>query len=218
MMTHPHGVSQEPLDNTFHADVSLQVSIPSMVSDYEKLKDQEGTTKDQRAGTVNFAHLSPFYCVSIGFVVDGKPVIGVINAPFLQQTFSACKGKGAWLNETQRLPLLRNPIPPMPKSAPKGCIFSCEWGKDRRDIPDGNLQRKVESFVNMASEIGGRDGKGGMVHGVRSLGSATLDLAYCAMGSFDIWWEAVSSSSFEFGYNTATDYYRAAGSGMSTLR
>jgi myo-inositol-1(or 4)-monophosphatase len=27
---------------------------------------------------------------------------------------------------------------------------------------------------------------------VRSLGSATLDLAYVAMGSFDIWWEGVS--------------------------
>src|SRR5699024_1836228 len=26
-------------------------------------------------------------------------------------------------------------------------------------------------------------------HGMRSLGSATLDLAYTAMGSFDIWWE-----------------------------
>ena len=172
----------------------LQVSILSMVRDFKNILGvQEGMIDSQSAGTVNFAHLSPFYCVSIGFVVDGKAVIGVINAPFLQQTFSACKGKGAWLNETQRLPLLRNPIPPMPKSAPKGCIFSCEWGKDRRDIPDGNLQRKVESFVNMASEIGGRDGKGGMVHGVRSLGSATLDLAYCAMGSFDIWWEAVSN-------------------------
>ena len=188
-----------------------------MVSDYEILKDQEGTTNGQHEGTVNFAHLSPFYCVSIGFVVDGKPVIGVINAPFLQQTFSACKGKGAWLNETQRLPLLRNPIPPMPKSAPKGCIFSCECGKDRRDIPDGNLQRKVESFVNMASEIGGRDGKGGMVHGVRSLGSATLDLAYCAMGSFDIWWEAVSFWSSKLGYGTMTDYHRAAGSGTYAL-
>ena len=188
-----------------------------MVSDYEMLKDQEGTPNGQLAGTVNFAHLSPFYCVSIGFVVDGKPVIGVINAPFLQQTFSACKGKGAWLNETQRLPLLRNPIPPMPKSAPKGCIFSCEWGKDRRDIPDGNLQRKVESFVNMASEIGGRDGKGGMVHGVRSLGSATLDLAYCAMGSFDIWWEAVSFCSSKLGCGTMTDCHRDAGSGMYAL-
>lgn len=188
-----------------------------MVSGYEKLKDPKDTTKDQRAGTVNFAHLSPFYCVSIGFVVDGRPVIGVINAPFLQQTFSACRGKGAWLNETQRLPLLRNPIPPMPKSAPKGCIFSCEWGKDRRDIPDGNLQRKVESFVNMASEIGGRDGKGGMVHGVRSLGSATLDLAYCAMGSFDIWWEAVSFWSSKSGCGTMTDCHRDAGSGMYAL-
>lgn len=163
-----------------------------MVNDHCLSEKQQNSTDANRVGTVNFAHLSPFYCVSIGFVVNGKPVIGVINAPFLQQTFSACSGKGAWLNETQRLPLLRNPIPPMPKSAPKGCIFSCEWGKDRRDVPDGNLQRKVESFVNMASEIGGRDGKGGMVHGVRSLGSATLDLAYCAMGSFDIWWEAVS--------------------------
>lgn len=43
--------------------------------------------------------------------------------------------------------------------------------------------------MNMAAEIRGREGKGGMVHGVRSLGSATLDMAYCAMGSIDIWWE-----------------------------
>ena len=43
--------------------------------------------------------------------------------------------------------------------------------------------------MNMAAEIGSRNGKGGMVHGVRSLGSATMDLAYTAMGSFDIWWE-----------------------------
>lgn len=129
------------------------------------------------------------FCVSIGFILKGDPVIGVINAPFLNQTFSACRGKGAWLNEIQRLPLQRNPIPPMPENAPKGCVFACEWGKDRRDTPDGSLHRKVESFVNMAAEIGGRGGKGGMVHGVRSLGSATLDLAYCAMGAFDIWWE-----------------------------
>ena len=77
----------------------------------------------------------------------------------------------------------------MPEKAPSGCIFSCEWGKDRKYIAGGNLHNKVESFVNMASEIGGRQGRGGMVHGVRSLGSATLDLAYIAMGAFDIWWE-----------------------------
>jgi myo-inositol-1(or 4)-monophosphatase len=216
-MNHLPGVSCEPLDTMQHANIFPQASILSTVSNCMMLEDQGRAIDDQLAGTVNFAHLSPFYCVSIGFVVEGRPVIGVVNAPFLHQTFSACRGKGAWLNETQRLPLLRTPIPPMPKSAPKGCIFSCEWGKDRRDIPDGNLQRKVESFVNMASEIGGRDGKGGMVHGVRSLGSATLDLAYCAMGSFDIWWEAVSSSSSKGGHDTTADCYRAAGSGMYAL-
>ncbi|KAG7415151.1 inositol monophosphatase [Fusarium sp. MPI-SDFR-AT-0072] len=153
------------------------------------VEDKPTWVVDPLDGTVNFTHLFPMFCVSIALVVKGVPVIGVINAPFLRQFFSSCTGRGAWLNETQRLPLIRNPIPPMPANAPSGCTFSCEWGKDRRDIPDGNMSRKVESFVNMASERNGRRGKGGMVHGMRSLGSATLDLAYTAMGSFDIWWE-----------------------------
>lgn len=41
----------------------------------------------------------------------------------------------------------------------------------------------------MAGEIGGRNGKGGMVHGVRSLGSAALDMALVATGAVDIFWE-----------------------------
>ncbi|KAI4682353.1 uncharacterized protein J4E88_005243 [Alternaria novae-zelandiae] len=144
---------------------------------------------DPLDGTVNYIHLFPMFCVSIAFIYKSKPLIGVIYAPFTNQFFSSCAGRGAFFNETQRLPLVRNPIPPMPEKAPSGCVFSCEWGKDRRDTPDGNMHRKIESFVNMAAEIGGRQGRGGMVHGVRSLGSATLDLAYVAMGSFDIWWE-----------------------------
>jgi len=128
------------------------------------------------------------YCVSIGFILAGRPVVGVINAPFLGQLFSSCAGRGAWLNESRRLPLTRT-VPPMPANAPAGCVFGCEWGKDRRDAPGGNMHRKIESFMNMAAERGGRGGKGGMVHGVRSLGSATLDLAYTAMGALDIWWE-----------------------------
>lgn len=137
---------------------------------------------DPLDGTVNFTHLFPMFCVSIGFVVEGKPVIGVIHAPFLNQLFSACVGKGSWLNETQQLPLIRSPIPPMPKEAPSKCVLACEWGKDRKDHPDGNLQRKVESFVNLATELGGRDGKGGMVHGVRSLGRYVI----CTILRFDL--------------------------------
>lgn len=158
--------------------------------DYLITPDHPTWCVDPLDGTVNYTHLFPMFCVSIALCLDGVPVIGVIYAPFLNQFFAACRGRGAFLNESQRLPLIRDaPIPP---AAPKGCVFSCEWGKDRRDPAKGeggNLGRKIESFVNMAVELGGRGGKGGMVHGVRSLGSATLDLAYTAMGSFDIWWE-----------------------------
>jgi hypothetical protein len=120
------------------------------------------------------------FCVSIAMCLNGVPVIGIICAPLLDVTYSACAGYGAWMNDStpsspsskqrKQLPLARNPVPPLPANAPSGCIFSCEWGKDRRDIPEGNMHRKVNSFMNMAAEIGGRGGKGGMVHGVRSLG------------------------------------------------
>ncbi len=52
----------------------------------------------------------------------------------------------------------------------------------------------------MATEIGGRDGKGGMVHGIRSLGSSTMDMVYIASGQGDIMFEGtISTKSFEGG-------------------
>ncbi|KAI5777578.1 inositol monophosphatase family-domain-containing protein [Geopyxis carbonaria] len=143
---------------------------------------------DPLDGTVNFIHLFPMICISIAVIHHGEPVVGVINAPLMGSLFSARTGGGAWHNETTPLPFI-SPPPPLPANAPRGCIFSCEWGKDRRDVPGGNLHRKAESFITMAAEVGGRGGRGGMVHGVRSLGSAALDLAYTAAGAFDIWWE-----------------------------
>ncbi|KUJ14172.1 inositol monophosphatase [Mollisia scopiformis] len=150
---------------------------------------------DPLDGTVNYTHLFPMFCVSIAFILDSQPVVGVIYQPILDVTYSALSGQGAWQDDAhawkkrRALPLINNPKAPIPEKAPKGCIFSCEWGKDRRDVEGGNMWKKVNSFVNMAAETGGREGKGGMVHGVRSLGSATLDLAYVASGAFDIWWE-----------------------------
>ena len=91
-------------------------------------------------------------------------------------------------SDSVKLPYV-SPPPPFPIDAPKGCLFAAEWGKDRRDAPDGKLSRKVRSFWNMACEIGGRGGKGGMVHGIRSLGSAALDVAYVATGAIDVFWE-----------------------------
>lgn len=143
----------------------------SKASDKHYIVDDAPTwIVDPLDGTVNFAHLFPMVCISIGFAVGGHPVVGVINAPMLNQVVSAYRGGGAWLNDTQPLPLACDPIPPLPPNAPGGCILSCEWGKDRRDRPESNLYNKAETFLNMTAEPGGRNGKGGMVHGVRSLG------------------------------------------------
>ncbi|KIW24939.1 uncharacterized protein PV07_10617 [Cladophialophora immunda] len=173
-----------------HAFVGEEMYSRGASKEYLVRADRPTWVVDPLDGTVNFTHGFGMFCVSIALVVGHTPVVGVVHAPLLGQLFSACRGRGAWLNETTRLPLLgRQGVGPIPRAAPAQCIFAFEWGKDRRDVPNGNLHRKVDSFVNMAAELGARGGKGGMVHGMRSLGSATMDLAYTAMGSFDIWWE-----------------------------
>lgn len=131
---------------------------------------------------MNYTHLFPMFCVSIAFCLGGVPIVGVIYAPVLDTTYSALAGHGAYQDDAhaskprKKLPLINGPKAILGPQAPKGCIFSCEWGKDRRDVEGGNMMRKIGSFVNMAAEIGGRGGKGGMVHGVRSLGRSAFSL------------------------------------------
>jgi myo-inositol-1(or 4)-monophosphatase len=49
-------------------------------------------------GTANFARGDLQWCISIGFLHKMKPVVGVIHAPVLGETFAARKGGGATLN------------------------------------------------------------------------------------------------------------------------
>lgn len=161
----------DPLDGT----VSVPVQIIETMTD----------TKLQ----VNYVHLFPTVCVSIGLCVGGIPVVGVIYAPFFGAAYppdgvtpatpsghlyTAIRGQGAFVSydagRSRRSLPLQSPAPPIPQNAPKGCTLAVEWGKQRSDVPGGNLERKVNSFWNLAAELGGRGGKGGMVHGVRSLG------------------------------------------------
>ncbi|GAA6021500.1 hypothetical protein JCM8202_006398 [Rhodotorula sphaerocarpa] len=197
---------------------------------------------DPLDGTVNFVHLFPTCCVSIGFCVNKVPLVGAVFSPIIGGLHltnasgtltSAARGCGSWSTSIafpfdpsvldpltppapspdrqppptlpasaptapatskpqpwlHAMPLPYLPPQPIPPDAPKGCLFVSEWGKARADRPESNLTRKVTSFWNMAAEIGGRSGKGGMVHGVRSLGSATLDCVYVAAGQADIFWE-----------------------------
>ena len=49
-------------------------------------------------GTANFARGDRQWCVSIAFVTEGRPQLGVIHAPALDEAFTAQRGGGACLN------------------------------------------------------------------------------------------------------------------------
>lgn len=51
-------------------------------------------------GTVGFIHGIPLYTNLIGILIDGEPIIGVINAPYMNEIIYASKGKGAYFNNS----------------------------------------------------------------------------------------------------------------------
>jgi myo-inositol-1(or 4)-monophosphatase len=53
---------------------------------------------DPLDGTSNFASGIPVFSVSIALVLNNEVVLGVIYDPNRNETFSAIKGEGAWLN------------------------------------------------------------------------------------------------------------------------
>ena len=49
-------------------------------------------------GTQSFVKFHPYYSISIALYKDGKPFAGAVNAPALNRLFTACSGRGAFLN------------------------------------------------------------------------------------------------------------------------
>ena len=54
---------------------------------------------DPLDGTRNFVHGLPFSCVSIALLEHGMPVVGVIHDPNCDRTYTAIKGRGAFVGE-----------------------------------------------------------------------------------------------------------------------
>src|SRR5437868_4447695 len=49
-------------------------------------------------GTANYAHHHPYVSISVALAIDGEPCVGVVHAPFLQETYAAIRGTGATCN------------------------------------------------------------------------------------------------------------------------
>ena len=122
---------------------------------------------DPLDGTTNYLHGHPFFCVSIGLIDAGVPVLGVVHAPALGVTWEAVRGCGT----------LRNGVACRVTDAVRleDSLLATGFPYDRRTTQDDNLRE----FSRLKK----------LTHGVRRGGSAAIDLAMVADGTFDGYWE-----------------------------
>lgn len=118
-------------------------------------------------GTMNYAHGHPFFCASIGLCRGGAPLLGVIHAPALGVTWSGAIES----------PALRNGVSCSVAEQHEIIDLLCATGfpRDRATNPDNNYHE----FMHIKNRV----------RGVRRCGSAALDLALVADGTYDVYWE-----------------------------
>jgi myo-inositol-1(or 4)-monophosphatase len=130
---------------------------------------------DPLDGTTNFAHGFPFFCISLGLEhrspglahdQDGELIAGVVYDPLRDELFAAERRRGAWLNG-RRLHVSR--VAHLSESL-LGTGFPT-----RKRHANPNIQFYQQLTLRS--------------HGVRRAGAAALDLAYCAAGRLDAYWE-----------------------------
>lgn len=162
-------------------------------------------------GTTNFVHGFPHACISLGFAVGRRPVVGVVYNPFLDILYTGIKGQGSFMernaslsrvegsavtSQKLRLPLAgRGDVQEAPALRGLGtALVGIEWGSDRQganfDLKVGVFQRLAAAKEEAAAATGSpTTGKNAMVHSLRSLGSAALNFCAVAAGQLDCYWE-----------------------------
>ena len=122
---------------------------------------------DPLDGTMNYAHGYPRFCVSIGVQHEGRPEVGVVYDPLLDELFAASRGQGATLNG--------QPIRVSQEAEIGRSLLATGFAYDVHRSEEDNVDHFAH-FVKIA-------------RGLRRDGSAALDLCYVAAGRFDGYWE-----------------------------
>lgn len=119
-------------------------------------------------GTTNYSRRLPFFCISIGYQVDGQTCFGLIFAPALHQLYYAKYQQGAFRNHT---PIYTSKTINLQDAfLTTGFPYTIHSTSEQNNIP-------LFSYFSSHSLA------------VRRLGSAALDLCYVAEGIFDGYWE-----------------------------
>jgi myo-inositol-1(or 4)-monophosphatase len=126
-----------------------------------------GWLVDPLDGTANFLHGFPIVGVSIGLVVRGEPLVGVVNAPMLGDVYTAMRGAGAFCNGEQ-LSVSTRPLGQA--ICATGFPFRAKRERLGEYLPV--FEAALVTFEDM-----------------RRAGAASLDLAWTAAGVFDGYFE-----------------------------
>ena len=122
---------------------------------------------DPLDGTTNFLHAIPIFAISIALEREGDLVAGLIFNPVSHETFTAEKGKGAFLNDRRIRVAARSEL--AASVIGTGIPHS---GRPAHDV-----------FLTELRAVMGASA------GVRRMGAAALDLAWTAAGRLDGFWE-----------------------------
>ncbi len=132
------------------------------------LSDEYTWIIDPLDGTTNFAYDYQFSAVSIALAKNREVIYGVVYNPYLDQMFSAEKGKGSYLND-QKLSVSNFEL----KDALLA-VGTSPYNKDKSSITFAKLQKCFENARDL-----------------RRSGSAALDICYVASGKVDGFYEEV---------------------------
>jgi myo-inositol-1(or 4)-monophosphatase len=121
---------------------------------------------DPLDGTTNFAHGFPAFAVSIGLEHKGERIAAVVHDPSRNETFSAEKGSGAYLNKS-KMSVSKT------ESLDEALVATGFPSQKRHRNPNIHFYHQITLRT----------------HGIRRMGSAALDLCYTACGRFDGYWE-----------------------------
>ena len=165
-------------DRDFATDVDLRIeaeiraSLAEATPEIPFLGEEEASQRelggarwvlDPIDGTINFARDSPLCSISLSLLIDGQPVLGIVDAPFLGERFIARRGGGAYLNGAR-----------MSVAEVAGLREAIVGVADFKVGPGSEEENRVHlaALRRLARES----------LRVRMLGSAALDLAWLAAG------------------------------------
>ncbi|XP_058064096.1 inositol monophosphatase 1-like [Anopheles bellator] len=119
-------------------------------------------------GTMNFVHSFPHSCISIALLVAQTTEIAIIFNPIVGQKFTARRGKGAFLNG--------KPIRVSEETRFAYALATTEFGTSREEEKTAVVLENIGKLIRQ-------------IHGMRSLGSAALNMAMVALGGADFNYE-----------------------------